>query len=62
MERQGSTGDALFGAKLYTRENPNYTGRVIVPVLLDKKKQTIVSNESLESTYIACMCLKNLVH
>ena len=48
----GSTGDELFGAKrlheIYTRADPKYTGRVSVPVLWDKKKATIVSNESSE--------------
>ena len=48
----GSTGDALFGAtylhEIYTRALPDYTGRVTVPVLWDKKTNTIVSNESAE--------------
>jgi putative glutathione S-transferase len=48
----GSTGDALYGAKrlheIYTRADPNYSGRVTVPVLWDKERQTIVSNESAE--------------
>lgn len=48
----GSTGDALFGAarlyEIYTIADSSYTGRVTVPVLWDKKKQTIVSNESSE--------------
>ena len=47
-----ATGDALFGAshlhQIYTRAKPDYTGRVSVPVLWDKKAQTIVSNESSE--------------
>ncbi|HVH45480.1 MAG TPA: glutathione S-transferase family protein [Labilithrix sp.] len=42
--------DPLFDAKLlqdiYLRAAPRYTGRVTVPVLWDKKKNTIVSNES----------------
>ncbi|OYR22111.1 glutathione S-transferase family protein [Brucella thiophenivorans] len=48
----GSTGDELFGAKrlheIYTRADPNYSGRVTVPVLWDKQRNTIVSNESAE--------------
>lgn len=48
----GSTGDALYGSKrlyeIYTRADPNYSGRVTVPVLWDKQRQTIVSNESSE--------------
>jgi len=48
----GSTGDDLYGSKrlyeIYTRADPNYSGRVTVPVLWDKQRQTIVSNESSE--------------
>jgi len=49
---EGSTGDALYGAQflynIYQRANPDYTGRVTVPVLWDKQRETIVSNESAE--------------
>ncbi|MEO0544004.1 MAG: glutathione S-transferase family protein [Pseudomonadota bacterium] len=45
-------GDQLFGSnfmhEIYTRAAPDYTGRVTVPVLWDKKTNTIVSNESSE--------------
>ncbi len=34
--------------QLYTKAKSDYTGRVSVPVLWDKKEQTIVSNESSE--------------
>ena len=34
--------------KVYTAAKPDYTGRVTVPVLWDKKRETIVSNESSE--------------
>ena len=34
--------------EIYTLANPNYSGRVTVPVLWDKKQNTIVSNESSE--------------
>ncbi len=48
----GSTGDALFGKdtmwQVYTQAEPDFTGRVTVPVLWDKKTGTIVSNESSE--------------
>ncbi len=48
----GSTGDPLFGARflrdIYTRAKADYTGRVTVPVLWDKKTGTIVSNESAD--------------
>ncbi|MTI09991.1 glutathione S-transferase family protein [Curvivirga aplysinae] len=39
---------AEFMHQVYTKADPNYTGRVTVPVLWDKKEQTIVSNESSE--------------
>ncbi|MEL7044694.1 MAG: glutathione S-transferase family protein [Pseudomonadota bacterium] len=49
---EGSTGDALHDAhfmhEIYTRAAVNYSGRVTVPVLWDRKTQTIVSNESSE--------------
>jgi putative glutathione S-transferase len=48
----GSTGDRLFGAQylreIYTRAAPDATSRVTVPVLWDKQRETIVSNESSE--------------
>ncbi|MGY4493818.1 glutathione S-transferase family protein [Pseudomonas sp. TE3610] len=48
----GSTGDALDGLQFmhqrYTSETADYTGRVTVPVLWDKKLNRIVSNESAE--------------
>lgn len=51
-EFPASTGDSLFGYQylhqIYTQADPQYTGRVTVPVLWDKKLNTIVSNESSE--------------
>ncbi|MCJ9429936.1 glutathione S-transferase family protein [Kordiimonas marina] len=51
-EKGGSSGDALYGHRflheLYTRADPTYSGRVTVPVLWDKKRETIVSNESAD--------------
>lgn len=48
----GATGDDLFGLthlhQLYTLADPEYSGRVTVPVLWDKTRNTIVSNESSE--------------
>ena len=48
----GATGDTLYGLPfardIYTRAKPDYTGRVTVPVLWDKERETIVSNESSE--------------
>ncbi|WP_085899453.1 glutathione S-transferase family protein [Kiloniella majae] len=40
--------DKSFLHEIYTLADPNYTGRVSVPVLWDKKLKTIVSNESAE--------------
>ena len=44
--------DPLYGFKLhkelYLKADPNYSGRYTVPVLWDKKKETIVNNESSE--------------
>jgi putative glutathione S-transferase len=48
----GTTGDDLFGSdylyQVYLKADPNYSGRVTVPVLWDKQENTIVSNESAE--------------
>ena len=45
-------GDPLYGLsrlyELYQKADPSYTGRVTVPVLWDKQRQTIVNNESSE--------------
>ncbi|NVJ71514.1 MAG: glutathione S-transferase family protein [Alphaproteobacteria bacterium] len=50
--KDGSTGDGLFGSdfmhQIYTRADAGYSGRVTVPVLWDKKRKTIVSNESAD--------------
>ena len=52
FEDEGSTGDDLFGSRhlyeVYQRALPDFTGRVTVPVLWDKQRQTIVNNESSE--------------
>jgi putative glutathione S-transferase len=49
---EGSTGDAVNGkvklSEIYLLAQPRYTGRVSVPVLWDKKRKTIVNNESPE--------------
>lgn len=41
-------GGARFLHEIYTRADPQYSGRVTVPVLWDKQGGTIVSNESSE--------------
>ena len=43
-----TVNDAQFVYQIYTKANSNYSGRVTVPVLWDKKTKTIVSNESSE--------------
>ncbi len=40
--------DAQYLHQVYTAADPNYSGRVTVPILWDKQSQTIVSNESSE--------------
>ena len=48
----GATGDTLFNhafaRDIYVRADPGMTGRVTVPILWDKERGTIVSNESSE--------------
>jgi glutathionyl-hydroquinone reductase len=51
-EGRGVIPDPIFGAtelrQFYVKAWPDYTGRVTVPVLWDKKTGTIVNNESSE--------------
>ena len=48
----GATGDDLYGLdylrEIYLKADDNYTGKVTVPVLWDKERETIVSNESAD--------------
>lgn len=48
----GSSGDSVNGmsklSEIYLLADPQYTGRVSVPVLWDKQRKTIVNNESSE--------------
>jgi putative glutathione S-transferase len=48
----GATGDTLYGLPfardIYIKADPQVSGRVTVPILWDKKRETIVSNESSE--------------
>ncbi len=48
----GATGDTLYGLDfardVYLKAVPDMTGRVTVPILWDKERETIVSNESSE--------------
>ena len=51
-DHPGSTRDHVNGAKylwqVYTKVDPEITGRVTVPILFDKERGTIVNNESRE--------------
>ena len=51
-EYPGATGDTLFNFEfahqLYTKVDPDITTRVTVPILWDKKLNTIVNNESAD--------------
>lgn len=52
LDFPNTTGDRLYQSQyvheLYTRVDPRITTRVTVPILWDKHRQTIVSNESSE--------------
>lgn len=52
LKEDGATGDTLYGLdylhRIYTKADPAYSGRVTVPVLWDRKEETIVNNESSE--------------
>ncbi len=49
---KGATGDTLYGLPfardIYIKADPQISGRVTVPILWDKERETIVSNESSE--------------
>ncbi len=51
-EKEGCTEDSLYGSEFlrerYQAADSEMTGRVTVPVLWDKEKETIVNNESKE--------------
>jgi len=51
-EKDGCTPDTVNGAdylrEMYVRADPEFTGRVTVPVLWDRERETIVNNESIE--------------
>ncbi|MDJ1017322.1 MAG: glutathione S-transferase family protein [Paracoccaceae bacterium] len=52
VDFEGATGDTLYGLPfardIYLKADPTISGRVTVPILWDKKRETIVSNESSE--------------
>lgn len=51
-DKEGATGDTLYGLlfarDLYVKSMPDVSSRVTVPILWDKKREVIVSNESSE--------------
>jgi putative glutathione S-transferase len=51
-DAHSATGDTLYGLQfardIYLKANPDISGRVTVPILWDKQRETIVSNESSE--------------
>jgi len=51
-EKDGCTTDSIHGSdylrEVYVEADADYTGRVTVPVLWDKREETIVNNESRE--------------
>ncbi|MCF2905767.1 glutathione S-transferase family protein [Octadecabacter sp. CECT 8868] len=51
-DSHGATGDDLYGLTfardIYLKADPKVSGRVTVPILWDKERETIVSNESSE--------------
>jgi len=51
-EDESMEADPLYGyscmRELYERAEPGYTGKYTVPCLWDKKKETVVNNESSE--------------
>jgi len=51
-DAHGATGDTLYGLEfardVYLKADPQISGRVTVPILWDKERETIVSNESSE--------------
>lgn len=51
-DETGAFSDSELGVRslhqVYARQSPSHTGRITVPVLWDKKTQTIVSNESAD--------------
>jgi putative glutathione S-transferase len=51
-EKEGCTADSILGSdylrEVYVAADPDYTGRVTVPVLWDRREGTIVNNESIE--------------
>ncbi|WP_119344304.1 glutathione S-transferase family protein [Facilibium subflavum] len=62
----GQKGDPLYHKsflyQIYTIAQPDYTGRVTVPVLWDKKHKTIVNNESADILRIFNSAFNHITH
>ncbi len=60
-----ATGDTLYGFsrmhEIYTKAQPDYSGIITVPVLWDKKLETIVNNESSEIIRILNSSFNHLI-
>ena len=60
-----ATGDTLYNFmrmhEIYTKAQPDYSGIVTVPVLWDKKEETIVNNESSEIIRILNSAFNHLI-
>ena len=60
-----ATGDTLYNFmrmhEIYTKAQPDYSGIVTVPVLWDKKQETIVNNESSEIIRILNSAFNHLI-
>jgi putative glutathione S-transferase len=63
-QKKGCTPDTVTGAdalrEVYTAADPDYTGRVTVPVLWDREENTIVNNESIEIMCNLAMTMADL--
>lgn len=61
----GSNSDPLFNStymhEIYTRADPNYTGRATVPVLWDMKQNVMVNNESADILRMLDTAFEHLV-
>jgi len=61
----GSDSDPLFNSgylhEIYTRADPNYTGRATVPVLWDMKQNVMVNNESADILRMLDTAFEHLV-
>lgn len=65
-KKTGSTGDEVNNFKFlheaYTKSVSDYTGRVSVPILWDKKTQQIVNNESSEIIRMLNSAFNDITH